>query len=738
MARAQDLPDAGAPAQEPRTGGAIEADAAAPPPDIFAPEKPAGDDSAPRPVDVTDLDLEALLETDVRALPVTAVSKKVERAGDAPATVTVLTHDDFLRHDWRNVAEALRSVPGFYVSYGRDYYYTGVRGLSFPTDVDTRILVLLDGHPLNNPQSARSNSSELFTVPPDAIERVEVIRGPSSSVYGTNAFFAVVNIVTRQPTERSSAHVSAQLGGETSGSVRAVAAGRRQAGDLQLSAYAVALGGPGPEVRFEDMTRPRLNSTEATPTDGVTRGTDYEVGYNLGGLARYKGLSIQWHWMERLKGLPTAPRDSIFNDPYNSVKDHHVFTELRWEQPLFGGTLELKGAYDRFRSRQYLRRDPTDWPADTWKTTDPHVVNQGDADSLTTGAQLSLQPLPSFSLVSGAEVAFHVVTQRTYELDLGSGDPFPGTVVGAEPGQNPLQPFFLLNSALYAQGEWRPSPSLGIVGGGRFDYNTFFSTADEGRGLFQMLAPRVAVVWSPQPMVTLKATYSEAFRTPSIYEARFDDRYSACGNAGALPERLRTAELGATLHLPSGLNASATAYLMGLTGVLVRVQQDSCYAGSGPRDRFINLGQGRVIGGEATLEYRGKGPTAFFSVSINHALAALALDGPTGPLPNSPLAVASAGLAVPFLQQRLWGSARAHFVSERLTWKLGAVDVVPPHVQFEVSVLATRLPGGLRVGVSLLNLLDDRWLDPVTSSETIPLAVPQDGLELRANVGLDW
>src|SRR3954463_10445041 len=153
-----------------------------------------------QPVDVTDLDLEELLETDVRELTVTAVSKKPERLGDAPATVTVISHEDFQRHDWRNVAEALRSVPGVYVSYGRDYYYTGIRGLSFPADVDTRILVLLDGHPMNDPWSARSQASELFTVPRDDIERVEVIRGPASSVYGSSAFFGVVNIVTRAAT----------------------------------------------------------------------------------------------------------------------------------------------------------------------------------------------------------------------------------------------------------------------------------------------------------------------------------------------------------------------------------------------------------------------------------------------------------------------------------------------------------------------------------------------------------
>jgi iron complex outermembrane receptor protein len=688
--------------------------------------------SDPPPIDVTDLDLEELLETDVRALTVTAVSKKAERVGDAPATVTVISHDDFQRHDWRNVAEALRSVPGVYVSYGRDYYFTGIRGLSFPADVDTRILVLLDGHPMNDPWSSRSQTSELFTVPRDDIERVEVIRGPSSSVYGTRAFFAVVNIVTRAPTEKEPAHLSAQVTGETTGNLRAEVVGRKKAGDLEVSAYAVGMGGPGPDVHFIDMTRPRLNRGAPALNGGLAEGADSEAGHNTGFLLRYRQFSLQAQWTERLKGLPSAPGNAIFNDPYNAVKDNHGFIELRYQQPFPDGTLELRASYDRFRHRQYYHRDPTDWPPDTWLSGDPHVVSEGNADAFTGGAQTSWQALPSTFLVAGSELSFLRVTQPTFEVDLASGAPDPRTYSGGVRGPAPL---YEVDAALYAQAEWRPSASFGAVAGARFDYNSSFSN----RSFLSQLAPRVALVWSPLDLVTLKATYGEAFRNPSFYEAFYDDRASVCGNPLADPERLRTAELGATLHLPSGLNAGASAYLMGLDGLLVSTQVASCYAGSGPRSRFVNLGQGRVIGGEASLDYRSRtsGPTAFFSVSINQAVESISGTGGGAPA-NSPLAVASAGLAVPLFQQRLWASARAHFVSERLTWRLTDAPPEPAHVLFEVTALAPRLPGGWRASVSLLNLLDDRYRDPVTSGETIPLAIPQDGLELRANVGLEW
>lgn len=101
--------------------------------------------------------------------------------------------------------EALRAVPGINVSWGRDTLRTGVRGLSFPGDVDTRLLVLIDGHPMNNPWNAASNLGE-------------------------------------------------------------------------LSGYGTLLNGDGPAVHFEDMTRPRLSLGAPTPTDGLTRGTDFERG----------------------------------------------------------------------------------------------------------------------------------------------------------------------------------------------------------------------------------------------------------------------------------------------------------------------------------------------------------------------------------------------------------------------------------------------------------------------------
>ncbi len=93
---------------------------------------------------LTELSLEQLL--DVR---ITSASKFSQRASDAPASVSVLTAEDFRTYGWRTLADALRSVRGFYITSDRTYSYLGVRGFQPVGDYNTRVLLLIDGYRSN-------------------------------------------------------------------------------------------------------------------------------------------------------------------------------------------------------------------------------------------------------------------------------------------------------------------------------------------------------------------------------------------------------------------------------------------------------------------------------------------------------------------------------------------------------------------------------------------------------------
>ena len=83
-------------------------------------------------------------------MPVTGASRYEQRQSSSPNPTTVLTSDDFRVFGWRNLGDALRALRGIYITNDRNYDYVGVRGFGIPGDYNTRLLVLIDGHRLND------------------------------------------------------------------------------------------------------------------------------------------------------------------------------------------------------------------------------------------------------------------------------------------------------------------------------------------------------------------------------------------------------------------------------------------------------------------------------------------------------------------------------------------------------------------------------------------------------------
>ena len=125
-------------------------------------------------------------------------SRYTQKVTEAPSSITIVTTDDIERFGHRTLEDVLRSVRGFYVTNDRNYSYLGVRGFSRPGDYNARILLLVDGHRLNDNVFGSALLGTEFPLDVDLIERIEIIRGPSSSLYGTSAFFAVINVITKR------------------------------------------------------------------------------------------------------------------------------------------------------------------------------------------------------------------------------------------------------------------------------------------------------------------------------------------------------------------------------------------------------------------------------------------------------------------------------------------------------------------------------------------------------------
>src|SRR5580698_11079425 len=154
--------------------------------------------------DLADLSLEQLMQ-----IGVVGASKYEQKQSQVGAAVSVITRQEIRAFGWRTLDQALASLPGVYVTYDRQFTYLGVRGFGLPGDYNTRVLVTINGNRVNDPIFDSGPSGRELPLDLDLIERIEFIPGPGGAVYGQNAMFAVVNIVTRTGAEMNGAEAAA-------------------------------------------------------------------------------------------------------------------------------------------------------------------------------------------------------------------------------------------------------------------------------------------------------------------------------------------------------------------------------------------------------------------------------------------------------------------------------------------------------------------------------------------------
>jgi outer membrane receptor protein involved in Fe transport len=220
------------------------------------------------PKDLSQASLEELT-----SIQVYSASKHMQSVSEAPASVTVVTADEIQKYGYRTLAEILQSVRGFYITFDRDYIYVGVRGFGRLGDWNSRILLLVDGHRINDNILGQAMLGTEFLVDVDLIERVEIIRGPSSSLYGADAFFAVINVITRKPPQLKGVELSLEPASFGTYQSRASYGGQYRGVDMLLSG--TFYNSQGQTLFYPQFDSPATNN-------GITRNTDQENSQHTG------------------------------------------------------------------------------------------------------------------------------------------------------------------------------------------------------------------------------------------------------------------------------------------------------------------------------------------------------------------------------------------------------------------------------------------------------------------------
>ena len=239
------------------------------------------------------------------------VSKFEQKITEAPSFVTLITSDEIRKYGHRTLAEVLNSVTGFFTTYDRNYNYLGIRGFNRPGDFNTRVLLLVDGHRLNDNLYDQAGLGTESLVDVDLIDRVEVIRGPSSSLYGTNAFFGVINVITKRGRDIKGVELSAEIGSWDT------YRGRVTYGDKFANGIEVLLSGSyydsegQKSLYYEEFDDP-------TTGNGITRKADDDQFPNFFGKITFRDFTLQGGFVSREKGIPTASYGTFF--PTNQTR----------------------------------------------------------------------------------------------------------------------------------------------------------------------------------------------------------------------------------------------------------------------------------------------------------------------------------------------------------------------------------------------------------------------------------
>jgi outer membrane receptor for ferrienterochelin and colicins len=633
----------------------------------------AGDDKqSPPPLD-------RLLSTPVSTANqcehvLSSTAAKYEQAlGSVPASITIITAEEIERYGWTTLDQVLQSVPGFYLTNDRNYTYVGVRGIGRPTDYNTRILVLLDGHQLNEPVIGEAPGGADLAVDLRTVSKIEIVRGPGSALYGSHAMHAVINIITQSADEMDglSATGRAASHGDETGALRF---GKTFGNGVQATASALWREANGANHRYPEY---------ASDANGdVARRRDYENLYGLAFALRRGNFNLSASRRSRTKGIPTGSYESLFDvDSWTTNWSDMIAADYHRNLGA-NKTLELSASWDRSGEHGV-------WPYDAGAGVDNTF-----AVRLTGEGRLYWDLRPNQRLTMGVE--WMKIPSARYKFVLGDYEtrfsvPYDMT-------------------SYYAEYEYRPWSWLGLVGGIRRD--DFSATADSTN-------PRAAILLTPTRSATLKLLYGTAFRSPNVYEAFYADPVTPWkANPQLRPERVRTAEIELEQRLSPELFLVASAFHIAAADMI-----DQQVDPSDDINWYQNIGRLHSAGAEVKLDLRrNEGVWGYLSYSLASARDAL------GPISNSPRHLVKAGLSTtPWKPIHL--GLDAVYESARLTRDGQRSD----SFLLLNGTLSRQLGEYFRLGITGRNLLDKRYATPV-GPELRQQSIRQDGRTLALEI----
>jgi outer membrane cobalamin receptor len=546
------------------------------------------------------------------------------------------------------------------------------------------VLLLVNGLRTNDNVFSDAYIGQEFLVDVDMIDRIEVIRGPSAAIYGSNAFFAVINVVTKPGASLQGGEVAASAASYGTYGARA-SYGKAYSNDVDLLISASFSDSKGQRLYYPEYDSPLTNN-------GFADAADHEGFHKLLATASKGPFSFQASNSWREKTVPTGSFGTLFNDPRAKTEDGLSLASVSYDRPISQGSVSARLHGGRWT---YMGTYPYDLA--TIPNRDEDVGEWWGADVDVTHA------ISHHLFTAGAEF------QDNYKQNQKNFDPEP-YVVYTDVRSNSTR------WGVFAQDEIKLLQPLTLYAGIRLDrYEGFGSTT----------SPRLGLIYTPDAATTVKLLAGRAFRAPNEYELHLEN-IAFRANPALEPEHIETLELIAERFIGGGVQVSASTFRNRLSALITQ-RVDS----SDGRLVFENADAIESKGVEFGLRVnRGHGPTGQLTYAFQRTE-----DRATGiELTNSPRQMAKLELRAPLNVTNITAGVDAQYVSGQRTI---AGSVAPGRVIANISLLAPLTFRRFDLSATVYNLFAANYGLPGSDAH-LQNIIQQDGRSFRVQTTLHY
>lgn len=503
--------------------------------------------------DLLDLSLEELMQ-----VKVTTVSRTEENLNDAPGVMTVITAKEIAKFGANSLYEVLERATSVYMpgAYANAQNQISLRG-DLSTVFDHHVLILINGRPTRESATGGNNFPVYLAFPVSLIERVEIIRGPGSVLYGSNAYMGVINVITQSEVKTT---IAMKMGSFNAKATEANSMFKQ--GDLKVVG--------GLKVFKEDGWR--LEAKDEAGKLGSTLYGEDNIGAYID--AQYQGLTLKTFLTRSTENRwGAAP---VWEDREKRVTMDRVLIDLGYEHPF----------------------------SDTWKTQLNATLNRVSTDN----DYLKTDVLKLYSNDTLIEVTNFVNSGKWKWLFGGVANFMSGYTNQYNSNHELVSTFIPKNHQTwysgYVQGNYQFSDTFRLILGGQ---------AIKVEQVNLKSVPRLGVIYQFSPNTGLKALYGQAYRSAFQVETASDTPLLK-GNPALAPETVATLDLQ-IFHDTKDYQLSATYFRSRQQDLITRIP--SANTAVSLQDIYTNRNEMSFQG----LELQGKWvptPHLFLSASTTY------------------------------------------------------------------------------------------------------------------------